>query len=202
MGPLDGLARLGTTSMSVADVQYNHSSELDVSENYILDALKSLRKYFLIAGAFSCVINLLYLSSPLYLMQVYNRVLVSQSIPTLAMLTLILVLALGVMGLLDALRGRLLVRCSVLLDDRLAGPVFGALVRKAARQGISPGAQTLRELDEFRAFITGPGIHFAFDLPWIPIYLGLLYLIHPILGLVATIGSALLLLLVFVNEKL
>ena len=188
--------------MSVVEAQNIQETDNETQENYVLHALKSLRMYFLFAGGFSCMINLLYLSSPLYLMQVYNRVLVSQSIPTLAMLTLILVLALGVMGLLDALRGRLLVRCSVLLDDRLAGPVFGALVRKAARQGISPGAQTLRELDEFRAFITGPGIHFAFDLPWIPIYLGLLYLIHPILGLVATVGSALLLLLVFVNERL
>ncbi|WP_272848298.1 type I secretion system permease/ATPase [Paracoccus saliphilus] len=188
--------------MSAIEAHQMQAAGDDLPNSYISDALKSLRVYFAFAGIFSCAINLLYLSSPLYLMQVYNRVLVSQSIPTLAMLTLILVLALSVMGLLDALRGRLLVRCSVLLDDKLAGPVFGALVRKSAKQGMSSSAQTLRELDEFRAFITGPGIHFAFDLPWIPIYLGLLYLIHPVLGLVATVGSALLLLLVFVNERL
>ena len=169
-------------------------------ENEIKAAIRSLRLYFLLAGAFSSAINLLYLSSPLYLMQVYNRVLLSENIPTLALLTLILAGALLVMAVLDMARAQVLIRCGILLDQKLAGRVFSALIQKSSRQGFSLGAQPLRELDEFRTFITGPGIYFAFDLPWIPLYLGLLYFIHPILGLVATIGAAILLGLAFLNE--
>lgn len=186
--------------MSLADATPLLRAGETRADSEIAAAIKSVRLYFIIVGVFSSAINLLYLSSPLYLMQVYNRVLVSESVPTLLLLTVILVVALLVMAILDALRAQVLIRCSILLDERLAGRVFSALVRKSSRQGISLGAQPLRELDEFRSFITGPGIHFAFDLPWIPIYVGLLYFIHPILGLVATIGAALLLSLAFLNE--
>jgi len=171
-----------------------------VGGNEIAVALKSLRVHFLFVGIFSSVINLLYLSSPLYLMQVYNRVLVSESIPTLVLLTVILVLALVVMAILDAARSQVMIRCGILLDQKLAGRLFSALVQRSSRQGHSLGAQPLRELDDFRAFATGPGIFFAFDLPWIPIYLALLYIIHPVLGVVATIGAAVLLGLAFLNE--
>lgn len=170
------------------------------AENEVDKALKSLRMHFLIVGGFSSAINLLYLSSPLYLMQVYNRVLVSESLPTLVLLTVILAAALLLMAILDAARSQMLIRCGIILDQKLAGRLFSALVQKSSKQGHSLGAQPVRDLDDFRAFITGPGVYFAFDLPWIPLYLGLLYLIHPLLGVVATVGAALLLGLAFVNE--
>lgn len=170
------------------------------SENEITAAIRSLRLYFLFVGVFSSAINILYLSSPLYLMQVYNRVLVSENISTLVLLTIILVVALFVMSILDAARSQVMIRCGILLDRKLAGRVFSALIQRSSRQGHSLGAQPLRDLDEFRAFVTGPGVFFAFDLPWIPLYLGLLYIIHPILGIVATIGAAALLGLAFLNE--
>jgi PrtD family type I secretion system ABC transporter len=166
------------------------------------DALRAMWRHFAIAGVFSSAINLLYLSSPLYLMQVYNRVLVSENVTTLVMLTLILTIALATMGLLDAARSQLLIRCGVKLDAKLSGRVFEALVVRSARQGYSKGAQPLRDLDQFRSFITGPGIHFAFDLPWIPIYLVLLFVIHPWLGAVATLGALFLLGLAVLNEKI
>jgi PrtD family type I secretion system ABC transporter len=186
--------------MSFADATVLVRPAEGQKDNEITAALLSLRLHFIIVGVFSSMINVLYLSSPLYLMQVYNRVLVSESIPTLVLLTLILVVALGVMGILDAARAQVLVRCGILLDQKLSGRVFSALIQKSSRQGFSLGAQPLRELDDFRTFITGPGIYFAFDLPWIPLYLGLLYLIHPILGVVATVGAVILLALAFVNE--
>jgi len=133
-------------------------------------------------------------------MQVYNRVLISESVPTLFLLTLILVVALLVMAILDAMRAQMLVRCGILLDQKLSSRVFSALVQKSSRYGYSQGALPLREFDDFRAFVTGPGIHFLFDVPWIPLYLGLLYLIHPVLGIVATIGAVFLLGLAFLNE--
>ncbi|TWG89836.1 ATP-binding cassette subfamily C protein/ATP-binding cassette subfamily C exporter for protease/lipase/ATP-binding cassette subfamily C protein EexD [Mesorhizobium sp. J18] len=186
--------------MFMADAKSISRSTEKQADHEINAAIKSLRLHFAIVGIFSSAINLLYLSSPLYLMQVYNRVLVSESIPTLVLLTLILVIALAVMAVLDAARTQILIRCGILLDQKLSGRLFSALVQKSSRQGFSLGAQPLRELDEFRTFITGPGIYFAFDLPWIPLYLGLLYFIHPVLGVVATIGAILLLGLAFLNE--
>lgn len=162
--------------------------------------LLGLWPYFAMVGLFSGVINLLYLSSPLYLMQVYNRVLVSNSVSTLVMLTMILAAALATMAALDAVRAYVLIRCGVILDKALSGCVLQALLARSATQGFSKGAQQLRELDEFRTFITGPGIYFVFDVPWIPLYLTLLFLINPMLGFVATSGAVLLLALAFINE--
>jgi len=163
-------------------------------------AVRARLPQFAVAGVFSGVINLLYLSSPLYLMQIYNRVLVSENVTTLLLLTLILVCALLTMGALDALRAQLLVRAGMQLDRALSNRLFEALVRKSARAGFSRGSQILRQFDQFRTFITGPGIYFAFDLPWIPLYLALLFLIHPLLGVLATVGAAVLLCLALVNE--
>jgi ATP-binding cassette subfamily C exporter for protease/lipase len=170
--------------------------------NELADAVSQQAPHFAMAGLFSGVINLLYLSSPLYLMQIYNRVLVSQNVTTLVLLTLILLLALITMAALDALRAQLLIRAGMRLDAVLAGRVFAALVVRSARQGFSGGSQHLRQLDNFRTFITGPGIYFAFDLPWIPLYLLLLFMIHPILGVVSTLGAAVLLGLALLNERL
>lgn len=188
--------------MTLADAAALSPAGAKRTEGEVAAALRSLRLHFMIVGVFSSAINLLYLSSPLYLMQVYNRVLVSESVPTLVLLTVILVVALLVMAILDAVRAQVLIRCGILLDQKLSSRVFSALVQKSSRQGFSLGAQPLRELDEFRAFVTGPGIHFAFDLPWIPLYLAILYFIHPLLGIVATVGAALLLMLAFVNEAI
>src|SRR5436305_412023 len=163
-------------------------------------ALAALWPHFLWAGLFSSGINLLYLSSPLYLMQVYNRVLLNENISTLVLLTLILAIALLTMAALDAVRACILIRCGIRLDMELSTRVFEALVVRSAQRGVSRGAQQLRNLDQFRTFVTGPGIYFAFDLPWIPIYLLLLFFIHPLLGVVASIGAILLLGLAGLNE--
>ncbi len=165
-------------------------------------SLKGLWGPFAVAAVFSSAINLLYLSSPLYLMQVYNRVLVSENVTTLLMLTLILALALATMGVIDALRSQVLIRSGVRLDADLSSRVFEAQVIRSARNGYSKGAQPLRDLDQFRTFITGPGIHFAFDIPWIPIYLLLLWFIHPVLGAVATVGALILFGLALLNERI
>src|SRR5690606_40125905 len=96
------------------------------ADNEVVGAIKSLRLHLLVVAIFSSAINLLYLSSPLYLMQVYNRVLVSESIPTLVLLTLILVIALLVMAVLDSARTQMLIRCGILLDRKLSGRLFSA----------------------------------------------------------------------------
>src|SRR6266704_1679116 len=157
----------------------------------VRQALIALWPHFLWAGLFSRAINLLYLSSPLYLMQVYNRVLLNENVSTLVLLTLILAIALLTMAALDAARSCVLIRCGIRLDRQLAARVFEAVVVRSAQRGASRGAQQLRNLDQFRTFGTGRGLYFAFDLPWIPIYLLLLFFIHPLLGTVASIAAVL-----------
>ena len=164
--------------------------------------LTKLGPQFVTAGLFSGAINLLYLSSPLYLMQIYNRVLESENVTTLVLLTAVLFLALLTMGALDATRSQLLIRTGVRFDTAIAPRVFRALVSRSAYQGFSSGSQQMRQLDQFRAFVTGPGVYFAFDLPWIPLYLLLLFFIHPLLGTIATLGAIGLFALALLNERL
>jgi ATP-binding cassette subfamily C exporter for protease/lipase len=170
--------------------------------NEMKSALRALMPQFVVAGLFSGLINLLYLSSPLYLMQIYNRVLESENVTTLLLLTLVLLIALITMGGLDAMRSQMLIRTGVLLDGAVAERVFRALIRKSSIQGFSKGTQQIRQLDQFRTFITGPGVYFAFDLPWIPLYLLLLFFIHPVLGALATVGAAGLFGLALLNERM
>jgi ATP-binding cassette subfamily C exporter for protease/lipase len=153
------------------------------------------------AALFSGGVNLLYLSSPLYLMQVYNRVLASGSMPTLIMLTLILGFALATMGMLDAIRARVLNRVGLRFDRLLAPRVLGATIGQASRlDGSARSAQPLRDLDQVRSTIAGPAIHFLFDAPWTPLYLGMLFLIHPLLGATAAVGALTLFVLAAINE--
>lgn len=170
--------------------------------NELAEALKRLGPQFAVAGLFSGAINLLYLSSPLYLMQIYNRVLESENVTTLILLTVVLGLALITMGALDATRSQLLIRSGIRLDTEIAPRVFRALVEKSAYQGYSRGSQQMRQLDQFRTFVTGPGIFFAFDIPWIPLYLLLLFFIHPLLGAIASLGAIGLFGLALFNERL
>lgn len=152
------------------------------------------------AAAFSGAINLLYLSSPLYLMQIYNRVLTSGSMPTLVMLTLALIAALLTMAMLDAIRTRVLVRGAMRLDRILSSRLVEALLERAARRGAGASSQLLRDFDQFRAVIAGPSLHVLFDFPWTLLYLAALFLIHPLLGVVASVGGLILFGLAILND--
>jgi PrtD family type I secretion system ABC transporter len=163
-------------------------------------ALRSCLPYFGAAALFSCGINLLYLASPIYMLQVYDRVMSSGNHYTLAMLTVALLLALATMAALDMVRARVLVRCGVAFDAKLSLRLMTALIDRGVATGSTKHAQLLRDLDQFRQFLTGPALHAIFDLPWMPIYVGVLCLLHPILGLVALAGAVLLLGLAMLNE--
>ena len=164
-------------------------------------ALKSAMPALLAAGIFSGAINLLYLGSPLYLMQVYNRVLVSGSMPTLVMLTLALALALLAMAALDSIRARILVRGAMRMDRLLATRLLGALIDRGVMANGAMGAQALRDFDQFRMVMSGTSVHVLFDAPWTPLYLGLLFIIHPLLGATATLGVIALLALAALNDR-
>src|SRR5260370_26523633 len=131
-------------------------------------ALRACRGAFGIIMAFSLAINLLMLATPLYMMQVFDRVLGSRSGDTLVMLTLITVLAIAVLALLDAIRAQMLVRIGNWLDDRLRPTVFAGALRAALRSDPAHASQGLRDLGAMRGFITGPARTPLPDPPWAP----------------------------------
>jgi len=152
------------------------------------DALRACRKYFVTALIFSLAINLLYLAGPLYMLQVYDRVINSASHVTLLMLTIVLLVAFSALAGLDVVRARVLTRASIRLDRLVAGRVLTATMDRAIK-GAPPTSQTLRDFDTFRQFVTGPGIHAIFDLPWAPIYILVIFILHPYLGLFAFVSA-------------
>jgi PrtD family type I secretion system ABC transporter len=159
-------------------------------------SLTALRGGFLAAAAFSVFANLLLLVPSLYMLQVYDRVLASRSVPTLAAITLIALAALAVLAGLDAVRSRILVRLGTRLELSLRSPLFDA-----AWQG-GQGAEPLRDLSAFREALTGPGMIALFDAPWVPVFIGLAFIMHPLIGLVATGGAVVIVVLALVNARL
>ncbi|MFC3206376.1 type I secretion system permease/ATPase [Aquamicrobium soli] len=158
------------------------------------------RGYFVVAALFSLAMNLLYLAAPIYMLQVYDRVVSSGSETTLVMLTVALLAALAALAGLDTVRARVLNRVGVRLDRLLAGRVVSAMVEKFG--GMAFGAQLLRDFDAFRQFITGTGIHAIFDLPWAPIYILVIFLLHPLLGFFALGSVVVLVVMMLANEWL
>ncbi|GLR45429.1 type I secretion system permease/ATPase [Mesorhizobium amorphae] len=164
------------------------------------DALLACRHYFLIAAGFSLAINLLYLASPLYMLQIYDRVVTSGSATTLVMLTIALLAAFLALAGLDLMRATILTRASVRLDRLLSAKIVAASVETA--QSGSSQSQPVRDFDTFRQVITGMGINALFDLPWSPIYIAIIFLLHPWLGFFALGSSLLLIAMAVINEYL
>ncbi len=162
-------------------------------------ALRGLRPGLATLVLFSCGINLLILASPLYMWQIYDRVLASGRVETLVFLTLITAAALFGLGVLDALRGHVLGRMGRWLDRRLTPELISASLRRTLR-GEPAGGQALRDLATVRNVLAGPGVSALLDAPWAPLFLALIALMHPLLGLVA-LGAALALLAVAVANE-
>jgi len=150
--------------------------------------------------AFSMAINILTLASPLYMMQVFDRVLTSRSIDTLVMLTLIVMLAIGVLTLIETIRTQMLSRIGHWLDDRLGPVVFSGALKAALRCEAAPAAQGLRDLATLRGFLTGPGVAPLLDAPWAPIFVVALFALHPVFGLIGLCSALLLFTLALINE--
>jgi PrtD family type I secretion system ABC transporter len=152
---------------------------------------------------FSGVINLLMLSGSLYMLQVYDRVIPSRSIATLLGLSLMVLLAYLMQGYFDALRARMLCRVATLFDAGLQDSIHAALATLPLR-GVKPMLmqQPLRDLDQIRAFMSGMGPTAFLDMPWIPIFLIALFLFHPLIGLVALLGTLSIVAMTLLNERL
>nr|WP_320115701.1 type I secretion system permease/ATPase [uncultured Desulfuromonas sp.] len=163
--------------------------------------LKQWRPYLVYGGVFSLFINVLQLTFPIYMLQIYDRVLSSYSMPTLFAITVAAVLSLIVMASLEFVRSRLLVRCGVAIDQALSRNVLDSVLKQAAITGTPPDQATLRDVNILRNFFAGNAIFTLFDIPWTPLFLAVIYILHPLLGLVATGGAVLLIIFALINEK-
>lgn len=144
---------------------------------------------FLAVLLFSVGINLLALTAPLHMLQIYDRVLASMSEMTLVVITGVAVFALAVFGALNALRDRLLARIGLKVDAFLAERTFSAVLRGAVLPGASAQTHALRDVDSVRSFVTSPAIGALCDAPWIILFVGVLYLLHPLFALVGAGGA-------------
>ena len=159
-----------------------------------------LQRYFIYAGVFSLAINLLLLVPALYMLQVFDRVLSSRSEETLVMLSVGAVLALGMMALLDVVRAQLLAACGTALDRWLGPDVLRGVLSHVARARGSEHLNALRDVGTLRGFLVGPAVIALFDAPWLPLFLVLIWLFHPLLGALALGGALLMLGLAAANE--
>lgn len=174
-----------------------------VKENSLKVALKACKGSFISVGVFSFFVNALMLVPSFYMLQVYGRVVTSGSISTLVMLTLIMAVLMMTMGSLEWARSRVMVRVSTKLDVMLSRQVYRASFKRALDSGgMDASAQPLNDLTGLRQFLTSNGLFAFFDAPWLPIYIGVMFLFHPWFGWLAIASAIVLLLLAFANEKL
>ena len=149
---------------------------------------------------FSFFINLLAFTSPLYMLQIYDRVIGSRSEVTLLGITLLVGYLLIINALLEMLRSRLMVQASLAFDSKLAGAVFDATHNAGLRWPKLAQGQSLRDLDTLREFIAGPALIAMCDLPWMPIFVATCFVLHPWFGIIAIVGGILILALTFASE--
>ena len=173
-----------------------------VSGNEVRQALKACRAGFANVGVFTAVINLLMLAPALYMLQVYDRVLSSGNEMTLLMLSLMIVGLFGFMGLLEWVRSLVVIRLGTRMDLRLNPRVFQAAYEASLAGSKGAAGQVLADLTSLRQFATGQALFAFFDAPWFPVYLGVMFLFSPWLGLMALVGAVLLTVLAWLNERL
>src|SRR6185437_4642125 len=162
-------------------------------DNVLTRALGDAKHPFAVAASFSFFSNILYLALPLYTYQVYGHILVSQSVPTLIVLSAITLFVFAVSSAIDDFRARILINYGVMLDQRVSGKVFSALFDASVRGDNSSRAQALRDLDTFRTTLTGTAAAVFFDVPWIPVFIIALYIVALPVGILAMVGALVLL---------
>ena len=178
------------------------NSVLERGKAELRTARASSRHLYWIVALFSLFANLLMLTGPMYMLQVYDRVLGSKSQETLIALSLLVVFLYGIMGVLDFTRGRIMARVGAKFQNALDRRVFDATIRKSA---VAPDLQTqsgLNDLEAVQRFITSPVLLAFFDLPWTPIFLAGIFIFHPLLGAMAMGGAALLVIITLLNQFL
>lgn len=171
------------------------------SNAVMIDARRAGRRLALDAALFSLFVNILMLTGPLYMLQIYDRVLASGSYETLAVITLLTVGLFAAMAALDFARGALLSRAASEFERKLRRLAFDFSM-DATRVAGAPGDQALKDLRQVRQFVAGPALTAVFDAPWTPLFLFVVFMMHWLLGIVALVGLLLLLALAIVNERM
>jgi PrtD family type I secretion system ABC transporter len=163
------------------------------ADDPVRTALRSNSRALVGVAIFSAIINVLLLTSPIFMLQVYDRVLTSRSHQTLIALLGVATLLLVLMSVLDQLRSSVLIRIGLSLDRSLREHVFnGVIEQQLLRRTTGDGQQPVRDLDVVRTFLAGPGPIALFDLPWMPLYVIICFLLHPLLGALAIVGAVIL----------
>ena len=165
----------------------------------VTSAWTALRPGFLFIGVFSLILNVLMLAGPLYMLQVYDRVLTSQNMDTLVALTILLGGVFVVTGLLDLIRMRILGRLGARFELNIGAPILQSAIRRNV-QGNAKAENPAADVNGLRDFIAGPTLLAFFDAPWIPLYLGVLYVLHPYLGALGLAGALILTLMALINN--
>ena len=166
----------------------------------LASAMRACRTGFLFVVVFSFAINLLMLTAPLYMLQVFDRVITSRSTDTLVFLTILAVAAFLTLGALEAVRNHVMVRIGVWLDRRLGGAILTGNIAATLKRGAPPSVQGLRDLSTFRTFLAGPAMFPILDAPWTPIFIAVIFLLHPLVGWIALAGAGLLFAIALINE--
>src|SRR5689334_21164754 len=172
-----------------------------IPKSELATALESCRNAFISIALFSGMSNILMLTGAIFMLEIYDRVLPSRSVPTLIALIILAIVLYGALGVLDLIRSRILVRIGSYLDESISARVYDGLVRlplKAGNRG--EGLQSLRDLDSLRSFLSGTGLIALFDLPWLPLYLIICFAFHFLIGLTALIGAIVLCALTALTE--
>lgn len=169
----------------------------------ILAALRTCRRALVATGLFSGAVNILMLTGSVFMLQVYDRVLASRSMPTLVALLLVVTMLYSFLAVLDVIRSRVLLRIGQRVDEQLHERVFQSVLLMPLQTGRkSDDLLSVRDLDQLRQFVTGPGPGILFDLPWVPLYVGVVFIFHYWLGVAALCSIIVLAALAFLNERL
>ncbi|MCA0303032.1 MAG: type I secretion system permease/ATPase [Proteobacteria bacterium] len=165
-------------------------------------ALAQFRHALVGIGVFTAAINLLQLTGPLFMLEVYDRVLPGRSVPTLVAISVLALVMFGFQGILDIVRSRVLVRIAGSVDQAMAGRVFELAARLPLRAPSAGSLQPVQDLDRLRSFMSTVGPAAFFDLPWMPLYLGICFAFHPLIGWTAIVGGLILIGITIATEVL
>ena len=176
-------------------------SKAKVTQSELKTTILKAKQSFIFVGLFSFFINLLQLTSPLYMLQLYDRVMASRSESTLWLLTLLVVLLFATMALLEMVRSRVLVRVGNKIDNLLSDRIFESIFKLANKAPGKASSMPLNDLTQIRQFMTGNGLFAFFDTPWMPIYILVLFLFHTYFGLFAIFSGIVLTIFAVMNEN-
>lgn len=172
------------------------------NKNTGAEAFSRCKSAFVVVALASALVNILYLTGSFFMLQVYDRVIPSRSIPSLIALSLLALLLYVFQGVFDVLRGRMLVRISGVFDEVLSGRIFNSVMIGPVKTKVEgDGLQTLRDFDQIRSFLSSSGPAAFLDLPWMPIYIAICFMFHPIIGAIAIGGALVLVALTFLTHR-